>query len=152
MDVYYACDDCETELHYTTDGEDQPADTCPECGASFDLHPDFQQNNELEHCLVCSGTDFYESQQINPNFGFSMIVLGSLGFLGSIFFIPGMNGFLWGMVVLLSLAVIDRVLRLALPEAVICYQCSSVYHSLNNDEDFGEFDHELATELKFSEE
>jgi hypothetical protein len=102
--------------------------------------------------MVCGGDDFYESKQINPTFGFSMIISGSLGFLGSIFFIPGMDGFLWGMVILLSLAVIDRVLRMVLPEAVVCYRCSSVYHDLNSDQTFGEFDHELATELKFSEE
>lgn len=151
MEVYYACEDCETELHYTTRRDAPPQDSCPNCGKRFDLHEDFQENNTLKYCLVCGGEDFYESKQINPNFGFSMIILGSLGFLGSIYFIPGMDGFLWGMVILLSLAVIDRVLRMILPEALICYRCSSVYHDYDPSQEFGEFDHELATRLKFED-
>ncbi len=152
MDVFYACDECETEIHYTTNDEEPPTDNCPNCENTFSVYPDFQDGNTLEHCLICGGEDFYRSTQINPFFGVSMIVLGTLGFVGSVAFIPGLDGFLWGTVVILSFVVFDRVLRMLLPEAVICYRCSSVYHSLDNEDEFEEFDHELATELKFSEE
>ncbi|MFB6344496.1 MAG: hypothetical protein ABEK50_01805, partial [bacterium] len=117
-----------------------------------ELHEDFCDGDRLRHCLYCGGEDFYESKQINPTFGVSMVVVGTALFLGSVFILPGMDGFLWGMVVLLSLVVFDRVLRMLLPEAVICYQCSSVYQDVDPEQDFGEFDHELATELKFSTE
>jgi predicted nucleic acid-binding Zn ribbon protein len=152
MDVYYACEECENELHYTTNSASDPADTCPECGSSFTLHRNFHEDNVLEHCLICGGEDFYRSTQINPFFGVSMIVLGALGFVGSVAVFPGLDGFLWGTVVILSFVVFDRLLRMLLPEAVICYRCSSVYHSLDNEDEFEEFDHELATELKYSEE
>lgn len=152
MDVHYACDQCETELVYRTNVDDDPRETCPNCGFEFTLDKSFRSGNRLESCMVCGGSDFYESKQINPNFGFSLIIGGSLGFLGSIYFIPGMDGFLWGMVILLSLAVIDRVLRMILPEAVVCYQCSTVYQQVDPEQEFEEFDHELATELKFSDQ
>lgn len=149
MDVHMACENCETEIVFRT-GSSLPEE-CPDCGVDLELYQDFHDGDRLEHCLYCGGEDFYESKQINPNFGISMVGIGTALFLGSVFFIPGMDGFLWGMIVLLSLAVFDRVLRMLLPEAVICYQCSSVYKDVNPDQDFGEFDHELATELKFSD-
>lgn len=152
MKVSYACNRCETELFYSTRQDDQPGKNCPNCGNEFDLHPNFRDGDNLHHCLLCGGEDFYTSKQINPNFGFAMVVLGGVGFLASVYFIAGLDGFLWGMVVLLSLAVIDRVLRMVLPEAVICYRCSSVYYEVDSDQEFGEFDHELATHLKFSDE
>lgn len=152
MEVYYACENCETEYHYSTDQHKLPEKTCSECGEIFEIHNDFNEDNILNHCMICGGNDFYKSKQINPTFGFSVIILGTLGFFLSVLVIPGMDGFLWGMVVLLSLAVIDRVLRMILPEAIICYRCSSVYHNVENDSEFGEFDHELATHLKFSDE
>ncbi len=151
MDVHYACDNCETELVYRTDRDDSPEEVCPNCGFELDLHNNFHSGNHLKSCMVCGGEDFYESRQINPYFGFSLIIVGSLGFLCSIYFIPGMNGFLWGVVILLSLAVIDRVLRLSLPEAFVCYRCSSVYQGVNPAQEFEEFDHELAAELKHSD-
>lgn len=149
MEAHFACENCETEIVHRPD-EPLPEE-CPDCGTSLTLHGNYNDADQLRHCVFCGSDEFYESKQINPTFGVSMVATGTLLFLGSVFFMPGMDGFLWGMIVLLSLAVFDRVLRMLLPEAVICYNCSTVYKGVDPEQDFGEFDHELATELKFND-
>jgi len=61
---------------------------------------------------------------------------------------PGMRGFLLGAAVLLTGAVLDRLLRLVLPEAAVCYHCKSVYAQVPNIEEFEAHDQEKRAEVE----
>ncbi len=150
MFLHLACDRCDREIKVSASSADPP-ETCPSCGADLDYRTDeFPASNRLEHCLVCGGDDLYEATQINPRFGVSIVVLGVVLFGGFVYVMPTYRGFLLGMSVLLGLAVMDRVLRILLPEVAICYRCKSVYSDLPDEVSHGEYDHELAAEIKYS--
>lgn len=150
IEAHSDCEACGADLRIRA-GEDPPG-RCPRCEAELAWHAaNFREGDRLVHCLRCGRADFYEQNQINPNFGVSMVVLGAVGFGVLVFWIPGMNGFLWGTVVLLSLAVLDRLLRLWLPEVVICYHCSTVYRGTDPRQDFDPYDHERAAEIQYAE-
>lgn len=85
---------------------------------------------------------------INPTFGIFMVGACFVGFLAFVYFMPGMRGFLLGASILLAGAVIDRLLRLVLPEAAVCYHCKTVYSNVPNIEEFDVHDQEKRAEIE----
>lgn len=150
MEVHADCDTCGGGISLSP-GVDPPP-SCPDCGTSLTWHREgFAEDGTLRHCLKCGREDFYAQNQMNPNFGVALVVLGALAFVILVFTIPGMDGFLWGTVVLLSLAVFDRLLRLVLPEVVICYHCATVYEEIDPDQEFEPYDHERAAAIQYGD-
>ncbi len=150
MDAHADCGACGAGIEVPR-GAPVPEE-CPDCETSLNWHPEGYTNGDvLEHCLKCGRDDFYAQTQINPNFGVALVVIGAITFAVLVYAIPGMDGFLWGTVVLLSLALVDRLLRLVLPEVVICYHCSAVYTDVDPDQAFEAYDHEKAADVKYSD-
>lgn len=151
MQVHTDCSECEADIAVLPDSP--PPERCPQCDASLSWnHEGFADGDYLNHCLKCGREEFYEQNQINPNFGVTLVVAGAVAFGLLVYWIPGMNGFLWGTVVLLSLAVFDRLLRLILPEVVICYHCATVYRNVDSKQNFEAYDHERAIGAKYSDD
>lgn len=150
MEAHLDCDACGAGIEVPPGGS--PPEVCPDCGTNLTWHPEgYSDGNVLKHCLKCGREDFYAQTQINPNFGVALVVLGAITFAALVYGIPGMDGFLWGTVVLLSLALVDRLLRLVLPEVVICYHCSAVYTDVDPDQAFEAYDHERAAAAKYDD-
>lgn len=142
---FAACDECDGEirLDLPVDDLEQP---CPRCETVLTL--EHSGEDKLTDCPVCGEQDFYRNSQINPSFGIFMVASCFFGFLAFVFFMPGMNGFLLGSAVLLTGAVLDRLLRLVLPEAAVCYHCKSVYSDVPNIDEFEFHDQEKRAEIE----
>lgn len=142
---YAACEQCDTQIEFSVPADNDTYE-CPGCGQTLELHN--TGSKQLETCPVCGENDFYRNSQINPSFGIFMVGSCFLGFLAFVYFMPGMNGFLLGASVLLAGAVLDRLLRLLLPEVAVCYHCKSVYADVPNVEEFDFHDQEKRAEVE----
>jgi len=145
MTGYAACDECDDQIIFSVPA-DQLERSCPNCGTTIEL--DGRGSVPLETCAVCGESDFYRNSQINPHFGIFMVGSCFAGFVGFVFFMPGMRGFLLGTAVLLTGAVLDRLLRMILPEVAVCYHCKSVYTDVPNVESFDFHDQEKRAEIE----
>lgn len=152
MKVHLACDECDQEITLDNTEERTVPEHCPSCGTPLEVERRaLPEGDQLERCVVCGKDDFYQCTQINPTFGIAIVIVGVVVFSLIMFFIPTYRGFLIGMSVLLGLAVLDRVLRLVLPEVVVCYRCKTIYSEGPEQQQFEQYDHEHAAEIKYSE-
>lgn len=145
---FAACENCDGEIRLEIPVDDTEQ-TCPNCHSMIML--EHTGSDRLGDCLVCGEQDFYRNSEINPTVGIVMVGTCFVGFLAFVFFMPGMNGFLLGSAVLLTGAVLDRLLRLVLPEAAVCYHCKSVYSDVPNIDEFEFHDQEKRAEIEMGE-
>lgn len=148
MQGHAACPNCEAQVDFSVTGHSGTVH-CPDCNKELTLA---QINGEkLQFCPVCEEEDFYRVTQLNPQFGLFMVASCFLGFLACVYFIPDLKGFLLGASILLTGAVLDRILRIVLPEVVICYHCKTVYTNVPNLDDFEAHDQEKRAEVEYGD-
>lgn len=146
MNGHAACPKCDSQIDFQLPGNEKLVN-CLECGHELNL--DSVDQSVLESCPVCSNQDFYRVTQLNPQFGLFMVGSCFLGFLACVYFIPDLKGFLLGAAILLSGAVLDRLMRMVLPEVAICYYCKTVYSNVPNIDDFEPHDQEKRAEVEY---
>ena len=126
MNVTFACPRCDgsarVEVASTEDGLD-----CPHCQQRIVFPLDAFEDGRLHRCLVCPSTDLYVRKDFPQRLGVGLVVVGIIG-----------SSIAWGysllvptFAILFVTALIDVVLYLIVPDALMCYRCSAQYRSAN---------------------
>ncbi|MFB6347462.1 MAG: hypothetical protein ABEK50_17210 [bacterium] len=144
MIAHIACEKCDSLVDVKI--TENPDSLCPQCGYENPL--EINQSRQLSTCVQCGEQDFYRQTRINPTFGIGMVAGAFLAFLATVYYLPGQRGFLLGMSILLAAAVADRILRIILPEVVVCYHCKTIYSNVPNLTDFEEHDQEKRADIE----
>jgi DNA-directed RNA polymerase subunit RPC12/RpoP len=122
MNVTFACPQCHhpgrLELAVGTNEF-----ACSECGQNFPVSPDMVDEGRLNRCLVCPSTDLFVRKDFPQRLGVGLVVLGLTA-----------SCLTWGFhrtnltfVILFATALIDLILYLVVPNALMCYRCGAQY-------------------------
>jgi hypothetical protein len=122
MNVTFSCPRC----HHGARGEVAPGDTalnCSACGQTITIGPDAFEGRQLCRCLVCPSTDLFVRKDFPQRIGVGVVVLGIVG--SSVAW--GYTLPIWTFAILFATALVDVVLYLIVPDALICYRCGAHY-------------------------
>jgi len=110
---------------------DQGGLSCPNCSQSLSLDLAAWSDEDatrIEECLICGSPHLYRQKDVNRALGCLIVAVGAA-------LVPWTYGL---SLVLLSL--VDLVLYLRLPQAVVCYRCDTVFRDARPGPRQGEFD------------
>jgi DNA-directed RNA polymerase subunit RPC12/RpoP len=122
MNVTFACPQC----HQAGRVELAAGATefsCAECGQNFPVSPDAIAEGRLSRCLVCPSADLFVRKDFPQRLGVGLVVLGLTASCVSWgFYLTNLT-----FVILFATALIDLVLYLVVPNALMCYRCGAQY-------------------------
>lgn len=134
MNVTFSCPHCQQSARVDV----LPADSslvCPECGTHIAIPAGAQDGLSLGRCLVCPSTDLYVRKDFPQRLGVALVAVGIVG-----------SSIAWGyalpiltFAVLLATALLDVVLYLIVPNALMCYRCGAQYRGVSEMETHGGF-------------
>jgi hypothetical protein len=125
MNVTFACPRCENpsraELESAAD-----ALSCPNCETSIAIPPGAIGRENLERCLICPSRDLYLRKDFPQRLGVLIVVLGfAASTVTWAYSRP-----IWTFAILFATALVDVVLYLVMPSALVCYHCGAQYRNL----------------------
>jgi hypothetical protein len=113
----------------------QDALDCSQCGQTISLPAEGFEGGKLRRCLVCPSTDLFVRKDFPQRLGVAIVVLGIIA-----------SSIAWGytlpivtFVILFATAVIDVVLYLIVPDALMCYRCGAMYRGVESPAEHGAF-------------
>jgi len=122
MNVTFRCPCCKQPRRTDVADEDGVL-TCPACDTRIEIPPNAREGGELRRCLVCPSTDLYVRKDFPQRLGVAIVALGVVG-----------SSIAWGyslpiltFAILFATALVDVVLYLVMPDAVMCYRCQAEY-------------------------
>ena len=96
---------------------------CSACGQTQSIPPGALDDEGLHRCLVCPGADLYLRKDFPQRLGFWIVVLG----LGASCVTWGFYERFLTYTILFATALVDVVLYLFVPNALMCYRCGAQY-------------------------
>jgi DNA-directed RNA polymerase subunit RPC12/RpoP len=135
VNVTFACPRCEkpalVELAAAGKGL-----ICPHCNTSIAISAATVADGKLDRCLVCPGRDLYLRKDFPQRLGVLIVVLGFVA-----------SSITWAYsrpigtyAILFATALVDVVLYLVMPSALVCYHCGAQYRGLSNLDRYSGFD------------
>jgi hypothetical protein len=91
---------------------------------------------QLERCLICPSRDIYLRKDFPQRLGVLIVVLGFVA--SSITWAYSRP--IWTFAILFATALVDVVLYLVMPSALVCYHCGAQYRGLPGSDRYGGFD------------
>jgi hypothetical protein len=125
MNVTFACPNCDI-AHRADVLAGQPVIECGHCGQTIGIPEDAFDGQQLEQCLVCPSRDLFVRKDFPQRLGVALVALGIVG--SSIAWAYSQLLLTFG--ILFATALIDVVLYLIVPNALMCYRCSAQYRGL----------------------
>ncbi len=135
MNVTFACSHCETAARVEIEEEAQSL-ACPHCKANFAVPRDGLADGRLSRCLVCTSRDVFLRKDFPQRLGVLIVVLGFLA--SSVTWAYSRP--IWTFAILFATALVDVVLYLVMPNAVMCYHCGALYRGLPHSDTYMGFD------------
>ena len=135
MNVTFACPRCEQPARV----ELEPADevpTCPQCNAAITTSAAAIVDGQLERCLICPSRDVYVRKDFPQRLGVLIVVLGFVA--SSITWAYSRP--IWTFAILFATALVDVVLFLVMPSALVCYHCGRNIGDLTRSDRYAGFD------------
>ena len=122
MNVTFPCQHCHEAARIDLAAGDE-ALICPHCQQAVRVPSDAFEGGQLCRCLVCPSTDLFVRKDFPQRLGVAVVGLGIVG-----------SSIAWGFSlpiltfgILLATALIDVVLYLIVPDALMCYRCGAEY-------------------------
>lgn len=122
MNATFSCPNCRHVVR-TEVNADAADFACPDCGQAIAVPSGALAGDQLCRCLVCPSTDLFVRKDFPQRIGVAIVMLGIVG-----------SSVAWGFgmliatfAVLFVTALIDVVLYLVVPDALMCYRCGAQY-------------------------
>jgi hypothetical protein len=110
--------------------------SCPHCNASIAISAATVADGKLDRCLACPSRDVYLRKDFPQRLGVLIVVMGFVA--SSITWAYSRP--VWTFAILFATALIDVVLYLVMPNALVCYHCGAQYRGLSNLDRYSGFD------------
>jgi hypothetical protein len=135
VNVTFACPRCEKPARIDLEplGE---APICPHCKMPIAIPEAAVADRQLERCLICPSRDIYLRKDFPQRLGVLIVVLGFLA--SSITWAYSRP--IWTYAILFATALVDVVLYLVMPSALVCYHCGAQYRGLPGSDRYAGFD------------
>jgi hypothetical protein len=122
MNITYACPECGHGVRRAVEPNDRVLE-CPDCRAAINLPTDAFEGQRLRRCLVCPSTDLFVRKDFPQRLGVGIVALGivasSIAWAYSLVILT--------FAILFATALVDVVLYLIVPDALMCYRCGAQY-------------------------
>jgi DNA-directed RNA polymerase subunit RPC12/RpoP len=122
MNVTFSCSRCGQGVRLAVEPSDREI-SCPACQQAIVVPPDAFDGPALCRCLVCPSTDLFVRKDFPQRLGVSIVVTGIV-----------LSSVAWGFAlpiltfaILFATALVDVVLYLIVPDALMCYRCGAQY-------------------------
>ncbi len=138
MKAVFACPRCQRSLSATW--APGLAGLACGCGWTRPLADGDVVTDRPTRCLVCGCPDLWRQKGFPVRVGVAIVALGAAVFLiCQAYYLP-----VTGIAVLLSLALLDMLLFMFLPDVLVCYRCQTQYKQANLSAADSQFDLETA--------
>jgi DNA-directed RNA polymerase subunit RPC12/RpoP len=135
MQIAYSCLQCEranwNEISSATTELD-----CAQCGRQTTVPHGTIENDHIHRCLICPSTDLFVRKDFPQRLG---VLIVTIGLLGSCVAWAYARLYLT-FAILFATALIDVVLYVVVPNALMCYRCGSMYRGAADIDAHGAFD------------
>jgi hypothetical protein len=135
MNVTLACPKCERAVRVELES-DRADLACPACKSTIRVPSGSIVGGRLEQCIVCRSRDIYARKDFPQRLG---VLIVGLGFAASCvtwaYSLP-----LWTFAILFATALVDVVLYVIMPAAVVCYHCGAAYRGIANMDRYAGFE------------
>lgn len=135
MHVTYACSRCQQTVRSEFTAESAEV-RCPSCAHAMQVPAGAFDSGTLRRCLVCPSQDLFLRKDFPQRLGVAIVVLGFIA-----------SSIAWGYYhqyltfgILFAVALIDVVLYLFVPDALMCYRCAAMYRQVPGMEHHQRFD------------
>jgi hypothetical protein len=122
MNIEFLCPHCEQGSRAEI-SPDESDFRCARCGESILVPFGALDNEQLHRCLVCPSTDLFARKDFPQRLGVGIVALGILASCVA----WGYHELILTFVVLFVTALIDVVLFIVVPNALMCYRCGAHY-------------------------
>jgi len=124
MEVTVKCHQCGSALPVPPATEPVQI-RCGRCGQEFLLSfsEAVNRDQQVDHCPVCQGGDFYMRKDFDPKVGVTIVVIGALISAG--FYYYGLDLVAYG--ILAAATLIDLVIYSHLSDLTVCYRCHAEF-------------------------
>jgi hypothetical protein len=135
VNVTFVCPRCEKPARIDLEpvGGSLP---CPHCKSPSAIPATAIAGNQLERCLICPSRDVYLRKDFPQRLGVLIVVLGFIA--SSITW--AYRWPIWTYAILFATALVDVVLYLVMPSALVCYHCGAQYRGLPTSDRYAGFD------------
>ncbi len=134
MNVTFICPECEQAVRVDVTPHAESL-ACAHCGSRIAIPPDGFDGQQLTRCLVCPSTDLFVRKDFPQRSGVTIVTLGILA-----------SCVAWGyhetnmtFGILFLTALVDVVLYLVVPCALMCYRCGAQYRGVAGLDAHGSF-------------
>lgn len=135
MQIAYPCSKCENP-NWSEISSATTELTCAHCGQQATVPPGSIENNEVKRCLVCPSTDLFVRKDFPQGLGVAIVTVGLLGSCIAWAYFQLYLTF----AILFATALIDVVLYVVVPNALMCYRCGAIYRGAAEIDRHGSFD------------
>ncbi len=134
MNITFLCPHCHTPSRVDfAAGADEFS--CTNCGQGIPVAAGAIDDGRLTRCLVCPSVDLFVRKDFPQQIGVGLVVVG----LGASCVAWGFHQMILTFVILFATALVDLVLYLLVPNALMCYRCGAQYRGSADLESHGPF-------------
>lgn len=134
MNITFSCPQCHQSARTDVSTGDRSFD-CPHCHTSLSIPSDAWDDGTLQRCLACPSTDLYVRKDFPQWLGVTVVAIGILASCVA----WGMSYVLITFAILMATALVDVVLYMIVPNALMCYRCHAQYRMVDGLEKHGAF-------------
>ncbi len=134
MNIVFQCPECGQgcQAAINSSGGDF---SCAHCGARWEAPSDALDGDRLTHCLLCPSTDLFVRKDFPQRLGVAIVTIGILASCVA----WGYREMYWTFGILFFTALLDVVLYIVVPMALMCYRCGAQYRGVVAQENHAAF-------------
>lgn len=134
MNITYPCPKCEAANRVEYDPHATVL-SCAQCGQEIEIPEGAVVDGQVRRCLVCPSTDLFVRKDFPQRLGVGIVTVGLLASCVTWAYSLLIPTF----VILFATALIDVVLYLVVPNALMCYRCGAMYRGAREIDQHGSF-------------
>jgi hypothetical protein len=134
MNIKFSCPKCEA-ANRSEISHDQIALRCGACGQ--ELHPPAEAivDGQIRRCLICPSTDLFVRKDFPQRLGVALVTCGLVASCVAWAY----SQLYLTFAILFATALVDVVLYLVVPNALMCYRCGAMYRRASEIDAHGSF-------------
>jgi hypothetical protein len=138
MNITFTCPHCSHDVRLDVPGDSGEL-VCPDCHQAIPLPAGAIDRSRLKRCLVCPSVDLFVRKDFPQRLGVGLVLVGVIG-----------SSIAWGygwpiatFAVLFATALLDVILYMIVPNALMCYRCGAQYRQVVGLDEHEAFDLEV---------
>ena len=134
MNVTFACPKCDA-ANRAEIGPDRTALSCYGCGQEIRSPSDAIVDGHVRRCLVCPSNDLFVRKDFPQRLGVAVVTIGLLASCVAWAY----SQLYLTFAILFGTALVDVILYLVVPNALMCYRCGAMYRGSADIDAHGSF-------------